>query len=85
MLIRFSLIAAFCTVLLGIYSLTLMAQDMDDHNVRGALLEQELLSPVSFNNVPVTLDEVDPRSTVPLDLKDELETLNTEDNAVKEA
>ena len=85
MLIRFSLIAAFCTVLLGLYSLTIMAQDMGDHNVRSVLQEQELLSPVSFNNVPVTLDDTDPRSTVPLDLKDELETLNTEDNAVKQA
>ena len=84
MLIRFSLFAAFFTVLLGLYSLTIIMQNMERHNVRSALQQQELLSPVSFNNVPVTLDEADPRSLVPLDLKDELETLNTQDAIVKE-
>lgn len=84
MLIKYSLIAAFCTVLLGLYSLAIIVQNMERQNVRSALLQQELLSPVSFNNVPVTLDDADPRSIVPLDLKDELETLNTRDDIVEE-
>lgn len=86
MFIRFSIIAALCTVLFGFYSLVLTAKTIEERDVRSDLQEQDILSPVSFNTIPVTLDESDPRSTIPLDLKDELETLDIEEtDNIKEA
>lgn len=86
MFIRFSIIAALCTVLFGFYSLALTAKTIEGRDVRNDLQEQEILPPVSFNTIPVTLDESDPRSTIPLDLKDELETLDIEEtDTIKEA
>lgn len=86
MFIRFSIIAALCTVLFGFYSLALTAKTIEERDVRNDLQEQDILSPVSFNTIPVTLDESGLRSTIPLDLNDELETLDIEEtDNIKEA
>ena len=85
MLIRFSLMAALCTSLIGIYAVTIMAQSMEKADIRAGMLEQGLLSPVSLNMAPARLDEPGPRSLVPLDLRDGIETINVDEDITKEA